>query len=269
MMSIIVRPAKSIADFQAIEWLQAEIWGAESGITPLHFLLTLAKEGSIVLLALDDDRPVGFVYGFMTFAGPGRLKHASHHAGVLAAYQDSGVGYRLKMAQREAILGQNLDHITWTFDPLQGRNARFNMRKLGASCNRYLPNLYGEMDDGLNRGLPTDRFQVDWWISSRHVAQRLNRQQPEPDVAAMRSLVLNPGLPLDNNLVRPPDSFASPEDERCLVEFPAEITRLKQEAPSLALAWRMQTREIFETAFKLDYTVVDLLRDENRNFYLN
>ncbi len=76
------------------------------------------------------------------------------------------------------VLAQGIDLITWTFDPLETRNATLNFHKLGAVCNTYFPNLYGDMRDGLNAGLPSDRFQVDWWIASERVAQRLAGEPP-------------------------------------------------------------------------------------------
>ena len=68
---------------------------------------------------------------------------------------------------------RGIDLITWTYDPLLARNVQLNIAKLGAVCNTYLANLYGEMRDGLNAGLPSDRFQLDWWIATRRVADRL------------------------------------------------------------------------------------------------
>lgn len=84
-------------------------------------------------------------------------------AAVLPAYQGLGIGERLKWAQRDAVLAQGIDLITWTYDPLESANAYLNLRKLGAVCNTYLRNVYGNLTDTLNNGLATDRFQVDWW----------------------------------------------------------------------------------------------------------
>ena len=173
-MTISIHSVDTIEDCQAIEQLHAEIWGTDAlDVTPAHLLLIIAKEGGIVLLALDDAQPVGFSLGLLGLAGQNRLKLASHMTGVLPKYQSSGLGYQLKLAQRQAALARNLDLITWTFDPLQGRNAHLNLSKLGAVCNTYLRHLYGNMPDALNRGLPSDRFRVDWWITSEHVARRI------------------------------------------------------------------------------------------------
>lgn len=270
-MATSIHSVTTIEQCRAIEQLQIEIWGCtDLEAAPDHLLLTIAKEGGQVLLATaEDGQAVGFAYAFLGLADDGHLKLASHQVGVLPAYQDTGLGYQLKLAQREAALAGQLDLITWTFDPLQGRNARFNLHKLGAVCHTYLPELYGQMRDELNRGLATDRFKVDWWIASAHVAGRLagrNRQHP---LDPSKYPVLNPAKIPDNGWPAPPGAFDLPgDDQYCLVEIPADIQALKDRAPDLARQWRLQTRQIFETAFAGGYTAVDLLRQAGRNYYL-
>ena len=264
---ITIRPPETMAEFEAIELLQAEIWGTAIGVTPGIFLFIIAKEGGVVLLALEDDKPIGFNYGIIGLTATSRVKLASHQTGVLPAYQDRGLGFALKLAQREAALSRKLNHITWTFDPLQGRNARLNLRKLGAVCADYVPNLYGDMPDTLNKGLPSDRFNVDWWIASEHVAQRLvERSEPDPDPAAIP--VLNKVEIVRDGLPYPPESFDQPVGQCCLVEVPADISSLKRQAPDIALAWRLHTRQIFQAVFGQGYTAVDLLYRAGYSYYL-
>ena len=258
-----------MAEFEAIEQLQIDIWGTGIGATPGIFLHVIAKEGGVVLLALDDDKPVGFSYGFLGFAKNNTIKLASHQTGVLPAYQDRNLGYQIKLAQREATLALNIDHITWTFDPLQGRNASLNMRKLGAVCNTYYREYYGDMADELNQGLPSDRFVVDWWITTEHVTQRLAGKAIESNLPSMEYPILNEVTGLDpNGLPVPADGFDLPTGNRCLVEIPSDLSALKEKAPDLALKWRLQTRDIFEATFGMGYTAIDLLRYEGRNYYL-
>jgi predicted GNAT superfamily acetyltransferase len=270
-MAISIYSVATIEECRAIEQLQIEIWGStDLEVTPDHLLLTMAKEGGRVFLAANEaGQPIGFGYGFLGLADDGHLKLVSHQVGVLPAYQGTGLGYQLKLAQREAALADQLDLITWTFDPLQGRNARFNLHKLGAVCNTYLPELYGEMQDELNRGLPTDRFKVDWWITSAHVTDKLAGRNQDSPLDQSKYPVLNPAKILGNGLAEPPDTFDLPGgDDTCLVEIPADIQGLKDEAPDLARQWRLQTRQLFETAFADGYTAIDLLREAGRNFYL-
>ncbi|HAJ38303.1 MAG TPA: hypothetical protein DCL15_21740, partial [Chloroflexi bacterium] len=97
-------------------------------------------------------------------------------AGVLPAWQGRGIGVRLKLAQRDAILAQGMtDWVTWTYDPLFRVNAVLNIHRLGAVCNTYQRDWYGVMKDGLNAGVPSDRCQVDWWLTSAHVEGRVAR----------------------------------------------------------------------------------------------
>jgi predicted GNAT superfamily acetyltransferase len=283
-----IRPMKTIDECQQAEELQRRAWRVdEVDVTPAHVLLTVAKNGGVVLGAfapLDGrEHMIGFVFGFLGtregYYGPEapaavKLKHCSHQLGVLPEWQGRGVGYALKVAQREAVRGQALRLITWTYDPLESRNANLNITKLGAVCNTYLRNLYGELRDDLNRGLPTDRFQVDWWIDSRRVETRLSQRRPP----LTRDLYEQAGTPILNRvtfnaagLPVPPDEVQPLESSRGLVEFPALFQDVKRLDPGLARAWREQMRAIFEAAFAAGFTVTDMVYERGvtpRAFYV-
>lgn len=265
-MAVSIRPASTIEDCQVIEQLQAEIWGfKDRQVVPDHLLLTLAKEGNVVLLAEDEaHRPVGFAFGFLGYAENRRLKLASHQVGVLLAYQNQGIGYVLKLAQRQAVLALGLDLITWTFDPLQVRNAYLNLNKLGAVCNVYLPNLYGDMADRLNQGLPTDRFRADWWVATGHVSQRLAGQA----LSISGGPVVNPATDLPAGFRAPAAGFEAPDSSCCRVEVPGDFSRLKLGAPEVARQWRLHTRQVFQALFAAGYVAVALQRQPDRNYYL-
>jgi predicted GNAT superfamily acetyltransferase len=226
---------------------------------------------------------IGCVFGFIGTRegqyGPEapaqvRLKHCSHQLGVLPEWQNRGIGYALKLAQREAVRAQALRLITWTFDPLESRNATLNVTKLGAVCNTYFVNLYGDLRDDLNRGLPTDRFQVDWWIASKRVETRLTSGRPP----LTRDLYQQVDTPLMNaatfdtrGLPRPAESVRAIGGDRALVEIPALFQDVKRLDPGLALAWRIHTRDIFQAAFASGYTVTDMLYERDaapRAFYV-
>lgn len=268
-MTISIRSVTTIAECQVIERLQIEVWGTiELDVTPASLLSILAKEGGIVLLALDDAEPVGFSYSLPGLTKDNRLKLVSHQTGVRSQYQSSGLGYRLKLAQREAALARRFDLVTWTFDPLQGRNGYLNLNKLGAVCNTYLRHLYGDMPDALNRGLPSDRFRVDWGIASAHVIRRLARQSPAQTPASSTYPLSNPAPFLPNGFLAAPSTFDSPEMPGCWVQVPPDFPSLKAAAPDLALQWRLHTRDLFEMYFDAGYTAVDFYRGDDRNFYL-
>src|SRR5574339_799616 len=163
-----------------VEELQRLVWHvSETDVLPAHMLITAAHNGGVILGAFERDQLIGFVFGFpgleFTPDGP-RPKHCSHMMGIHPKYRDSGVGFALKRAQWKMVRHQGLDHITWTYDPLLSRNARLNITKLGAVCSTYRRSEYGEMRDGLNAGLPSDRFQVDWWVNTRRAERRLSKR---------------------------------------------------------------------------------------------
>jgi predicted GNAT superfamily acetyltransferase len=237
-MTISIRPPVSGADYAAMNRLQAEIWGNPVGVVPTHMLLIFAKEGGVVLLMLDDETPIGFTYGFPALTAERHLKLASHEAGVLPAYRDHGLGFQLKLAQREAALAKGFELITWTYDPLQSRNARLNLTKLGGVCHYYTRDLYGDMDDALNYGLPSDRFRIDWWLESPHVVQRLAGLSAPGDGGP----ILNPVVEVAG-LPHPSAEFLPLTGAPFYrVEIPGDIAALKQVSLETALAWRLQTR---------------------------
>ncbi|MEE8392202.1 MAG: hypothetical protein V3S14_15610, partial [Anaerolineae bacterium] len=240
-------------------------------------LITAQKNGGMVLGAFDvasgeeGGRLIGFLFGFVGLTFDGRVKHCSHMAGVLPAYQSQNVGYRLKLAQRERALNQRMDLVTWTFDPLESRNARLNFHKLGATCRTYLRNLYGSMRDQINAGLFSDRFQVEWHIASDHVADRLRGAWVGDSLSALLTEgvpVLNRALRGDGGLLHPPHKTLPIEGDRLLIQIPAHFQAIKAADFGLARAWREHTRALFEVAFADGYTVVDLLFEKGQSYYL-
>ncbi len=259
-------------EMELIEELQRHIWpGNETEIVPSHIMLTAIHNGGLVIGAFNDvDNLVGFVFGFpglyLTPDGP-RPKHCSHMLGVLPEYRDYGVGFSLKRAQWQMVRHQGLDRITWTYDPLVSRNAYLNITKLGAVCNTYLPNEYGQMHDELNVGLPSDRFQVDWWINSQRVNHRLSkRARPrlslEQYLAAEPVLVNDTYIDGDGLLCPAGTHHPLPAGEALLmVEIPPDFQHIKSQAPEAALEWRSHLRGIFQESFQAGYLVTDFVTD--------
>ena len=143
-------------EYRAVERIQRVVWGhGDLDVVPDHLLVTMQKNGGLVLGAFEtlpeeglgpqEEHAIGLALGFVGRSPAGMIKHCSHMVGVAPAYQNQNVGYRLKLAQREHVLAQGIDLITWTFDPLESRNARLNFRKLGGTCNTYLREVYGHM----------------------------------------------------------------------------------------------------------------------------
>ena len=281
--SIVIRPLVSPAEMLQAEEVQRQVWGeGDTDILPVHLLQAINLHGGVVIGAFDGDKLVGLVVGFLGAdsesperVAMARLEHYSHILGVLPEYRSRRLGYALKIAQREAVLAQGVRLITWTFDPLLSLNAHLNIRQLGAVCNRYLPNVYGELRDSLNIGQKSDRFVVDWWITSRRVISRLAGERKPLDLAHFLSAgaeKVNPSSLNDEGFVYPAEDVRYPESTLALVEIPADIQAIRSADPALAKAWREGTREIFTNMFEAGYLVTDFvyLRGERypRSYYV-
>jgi predicted GNAT superfamily acetyltransferase len=189
-------------------------------------------------------------------------------------YQSRGVGYRLKLAQRRFVIGRGQDLVKWTFDPLQAVNACFNIGKLGGVCRTYLRNLYGVLDDSLNRGRVTDRFEVEWWVRSRRVIRRLQSQQEPIALQDMMSI----GVPVVNETrLRKHVRTASAarlgvRESRLLVEIPESIVKVREVGLDACREWTLNLRRVLEHYFARRYMVTDVIvereDDERRVFYM-
>jgi predicted GNAT superfamily acetyltransferase len=275
-----IRLLETLEEMSAVEALQREVWpGSETDVVPAHLLITVVHNGGVVLGAFVDEKLVGFVFGFpgleFTPDGP-RPKHCSHMAGVLPGQRDSGIGFALKRAQWQMVRHQGLDHITWTYDPLLSRNAYLNIARLGAVCSTYRRSEYGDMRDDLNAGLPSDRFQLDWWINTKRVERRLGKHaRPTLKLSHLTRVGVRPFYTLEagpENLARPPEHVPTFEGQLLAAEVPTDFMALKAADFSLARDWRFFTRELFETAFARGYIVTDFVFDHGkkvpRSFYI-
>lgn len=255
----------------AVEQLEKEIWGIpDLEVTCMHTLHALVFNGGSLFGAYAGEALVGFVLGIPALTDDissplaARLKLYSYMAGVRADYQGQGIGRLLKLAQRKEALRQGYQLITWTYDPLESVNAHLNIGKLGAVCRRYQRHFHGDLG-GINAGLPTDRFNVDWWLARDQVEARIKGEKRPLSFSYCR----RQQMPILNPL----ESQAPVAAPAFLVEIPTDFRRLKQQDPPLAAAWRSHSRALFEAAFAQGYTVTDFVyeREENgrsRAFYL-
>ena len=288
-----LRILESMEELQLVEQLQGLVWpGSETDIVPGHLLITAVHNGGLVVGAFEQDELegesedlAGFVFGFpglySTPDGP-RLKHCSHMLAVHPDHRGKSLGFILKRAQWQMVRNQGIDRITWTFDPLLSRNAHLNFTRLGAVCNTYLRELYGEMRDGLNIGVPSDRFEVDWWVDTQRVERRLSRtSRLQLDLAHFLSAgaeIINPtrvtsqGVPLPAELDK--SIIAGGIGEApvlILVEIPADFQKIKLVDINLARTWRNHTRQIFEIFFQEGYLATDFVHlpgKTARSFYV-
>lgn len=286
MDEIVIRPLQNMAEIEATEEIQRRVWSRDPiEWTPAHLLHALQHNGAALLGAFDGEKLVGFSLGVIaTVEGlteridqvaAARLKMYSAMTGVLPAYQKKGVGYRLKLAQRDFALRIGIRLITWTYDPLESTNARFNIGKLGAVCQRYLPDFHGELS-GINAGLATDRFDVDWWVTSTRVKSRAAQKRSSlglDPLLAGGAVLVNEATFNSSGLPTPPPNYISRPSNLMLVEIPSDIQRMKQEAMALAVQWRQHTRTLFQQLFQDGFMVTDFVRHQDaqgheRSFYL-
>jgi predicted GNAT superfamily acetyltransferase len=283
MMDYPIRVLDTPEDMQQVEVLHKKVWGgSDLDVIPVHVSLALSHNGGVVLGAFDGERLIGFVLGFLGTdhrssdrPAMARLKHASHELAVDPAYRSKGIGYALKLAQRHVVLRQGVRLITWTYDPLLSLNAHLNIRRLGAVCDTYRENEYGEMQDDLNRGIPSDRFQVDWWITSNRVEQRIEGPREALDLAnflGAGAVRINQVRLRSDGLPEPDPELHEPEGNLAIVEIPSDYQALRSQDHGLAASWREHTRRIFQSAFKTGFLVTDyiFLREERfpRSYYI-
>jgi predicted GNAT superfamily acetyltransferase len=153
--------------------LQKTVWGfSDLEMVPHRMFVVAHRTGGQVIAAFDGDRAIGFVLGVAAHRNTDLYLHSQMTA-VLPEYQNRGIGRQLKLAQREDALARGMSLIEWTFDPLQLRNAHFNIARLGTVVREYLPNLYGRTSSPLHHGLPTDRLVAQWWIRDSRVQRIL------------------------------------------------------------------------------------------------
>ena len=253
--AIMIRDLESIEDLRQIPDVEKEVWGSDDRDTVPVLLLIAAREaGSILLGAFDDQQLIGFAFGF-----PG-LEHGQvsihyHMTAVLPRYRNLNLGYQLKLVQRERALAAGVRHITWTFDPLQARNAHFNFAKLGVVSDRYKIDFYGRESTSVLHRNGTDRLWVSWLLDSDRVRHRLNRTsglaESSPEILLVRRK--ENGHPELGKL----SSALSASSVG--IQIPPEIFEIEEKDSALAWEWRVATRWAFTECLKAGFVVLDFL----------
>lgn len=235
---IIVRKCQTLEEFHRCVDLQREIWGeADLEVEPATMFVVAAHTGGQVLGAFDGDRLVGYTLAVVGLMGRVPFLH-SHMTGVHSDYRDRGVGRMLKLFQREEALGRDIRIIQWTFDPLELRNAHFNLNRLGAICRKYEPNLYGVTTSPLHRGLQTDRLLAEWHLDSPRV------------VAAIQNLAKDP------------------LDAPATIELPVELERWQKEDSPEVSKVQARVRDEFTKWFARGYAAVAMRNGPGNRAYL-
>jgi predicted GNAT superfamily acetyltransferase len=166
--------------------LQKAIWGFDDiDLLPVRLFVTATKIGGHSFGAFDGRKMVGYCIAIPGIKPGAKGYLHSHMLGVMKEYRDAGLGRKLKLAQREHGLRQGVDLMEWTFDPLEVKNAFFNIERLGAIVRRFVLNQYGTTSSHLNAGLPTDRCTAEWWLESDRVKELLaGGEMRRPEIVA-------------------------------------------------------------------------------------
>jgi predicted GNAT superfamily acetyltransferase len=252
------RDLTTLEEFAAVVELERRIWGpGYDEVVPVPILAVTVRRGGILIGAFAGARLVGFVYSLAGLKD-GVPTQWSHMLGVVDEQRNDGIGFQLKVLQRDRVLARGLDLVEWTFDPMQAMNAYFNFAKLGVIVQDYEPDVYGASTSPLHRGNPTDRFVAEWLVRTPRVDGRLAGSAPmAPAVIVERA----------NRTARsgewrePVDENLSLDARRVSVEIPIDFTGMLSRAPGLALEWRMVTREIFGAYLTRGYRVVEFFLD--------
>lgn len=228
---IVIRNIESLAEMREVEQLQRDIWGVDDlEVYPTLALKPQTEVGAILMGAFAEGRMVGFVFGFPGILDGETIIH-SDMLGIREEYRSNNLGYLLKLAQRDAAIARGVKRITWTFDPLQSRNAHFNFGKLGVIADRYYVDYYGVTSSFLHR-FGTDRLWVTWLLNSERVKSRIEGgMKPTPP--------------------------ASIGESQLVIEIPTQITANHEH-------WREATRKAFTSAIDQGYVVEGFYMTEAR-----
>jgi predicted GNAT superfamily acetyltransferase len=235
---IAVRSLTEYTELEEAVRLQREIWGfAEIELLPVRLFVVATKVGGQVFGAFDGPRMIAFLLAIPGIKPGGCSYLHSHMMGVLPEYRDKGVGRMLKLRQREEAIARGVELVEWTFDPLELKNAYFNIERLGAVIRRYVLNQYGTTTSRLHGGLPTDRCVAEWQVSTRRVAQFLNGERPEERFEAR-------------------------------IEIPQDIATLRTQQPERAREIQQRVSQSFLEYFRKGLAVIGFERGESTSTYL-
>ena len=257
--AIVIRDITELPEMRQLEVLQKEVWGVEDvDVYPALAFRPQVAVGAVLVGAFYEDRMVGFVFGFPGVVNGETILH-SDMLGVLPEFRRYGLGYLLKLAQREHALQAGYRRITWTFDPLQLRNANLNFARLGVTSTRYLVNFYGETSSFLHSS-GTDRLWVDWMIDSDRVRDRIElsstKKISKEELEGTQTLVKVAANDQPETVTV--DQLAA----RLVIEIPSDINELVKRADGSAQRWRESTRDAFTRALEAGYRVEEFVVSE-------
>jgi predicted GNAT superfamily acetyltransferase len=257
---IAIRDLETVSDIEPMLRLEKEVWGLDDAdVTPLTLAVALKAAGSILLGAFEGGELVGFAFAFPSFEH-GKIGFHSHMLAVRPSHREYGLGYRLKLAQRERALAIGITEMTWTFDPLRSPNAHLNFSKLGVISESYRVDFYGPQTSSHLHTNGTDRLWVTWHMADSRVQKRLNNKNGSAEVLdALRHLEPLVRFNCNGNPAEG-DLAASLSRQRIAIEIPRDIDRIEHTNTELAREWRLATRRAFTAALDAGFVVKEFCR---------
>ena len=257
---IVIRDLVNLDDLRQLQKVEKEVWGmGDEDSLPMTLAIALQAAGSIFVGAFDGDRMVGFAFG-MFGREQSQITIHSHMLAVLEPIRQHDVGLKLKLAQRERALAMGIHEMTWTFDPLQSRNAHFNFSKLGIVSDTYKIDFYGPETSSVLHRNGTDRLWVRWLLDSRRARDRAAGKDGRAET--LDALRLLAPLVSFNGSGRPAraDLAESLTRQRVSIEIPGEILDVERADMGLAREWREATRWAFTEALSGGFYVAEFCR---------
>jgi predicted GNAT superfamily acetyltransferase len=241
-----IRDCTTFAEYDKCIQLQREAFALpDLEISPRRHLIVTRRAGGWTLGAFVGDEMVGFVHHMIAVRAENEIIGYSHMMAVAKSYQNKGVGAKLKWAQRARALSEGRNFIKWTWDPMQARNAHFNLNRLGVVVRSYGVNFYGTdysttpHETERSAHLDSDRLFADWQLDSRRVEQLAAGNAPDRDSA-------------------PDATIEIPTDWSALIAHDAPAARREQ----------LRVRDEFQQAFAAGLICAGFERDKTHPRYL-
>lgn len=227
-----LRELKGVAELRQCEAVQLSVWGEPTPEVTTATFRAAVHAGALVAGAFEGGELLGFTFGFPSYVDARVGLHA-HLLAVLPQARGRGLGRALKWFQRDWCLARGLERVTWTFDPLQAKNAKLNLEHLGAYARHYLPDFYGPLGGSLNGDLPSDRLLAEWPLNADHVAAlAAGAGRPEVDKPPVAALTRDgAGDPLLREVA---------DADRVWLELPPSVSPVTDFEH--ALRWRLALR---------------------------
>lgn len=249
--------------------VQSKAWQmSELEIVATFEMKAVASFGTVLIAVDNTDKVIGFIYAFPYFPD----KHYSHMMATLPEWQGKGVGFAMKKVHREIALQSEvrINSIVWTVDPLLTNNSYLNFAKLGGVCSTYYPNYYGDPEEvGIYKGIPTDRFLLEWYIGTEKVERRMKdfkSDRIDKETMLQRSPVINK---IEDDRFKALDNPTF--TNMFCVEVPSDYQALKNNSLEIAIEWRMEFRRICQDNFEDGWEIIDFHSfqkdNKRRNYY--